>query len=98
MAPRTNDASGWGDFEEYEKGIMIEYPIGIARGVDTRTERRFSYVPQSIALSNWFRVVVPSGHSRTFYGETALSDARRYAFDKMTEARNASDRNEWVTL
>lgn len=81
MKPRISDATGWEPFEQWTEGVMIHYPIDIVAGVDTRAERRFSYVRKTIALSNWYKVTAPDKRDAYFYGERALSDARRYAND-----------------
>lgn len=79
--PRISDATGWEPFEDAGRGVMIHYPIDVVDGIDTQCERRFSYVRKHIALSNWYRVTAPERKDKYFYGETALSDARRYASD-----------------
>ena len=86
MIPHASDATGWYLFEEYEHGVNIEYPVGISHGIETRAERRFSYVPQNIALAHWYRVVVPHRRNRYFYGETALTQAREFARNAEREA------------
>lgn len=81
--PRISDATGWemalgfGNFTY----TQIFAPTGLAPGVDPRAEKRFSYVPEAVALRNWFRVVAPGRRDKYFYGELAHMDAHRYALD-----------------
>lgn len=81
--PRISDAAGWemalgfGNFSH----VQVLAPTGLAPGVSPTVEKRFSYVPETIALRNWFKVVVPGKRDKYFYGETAHSDAQRYALD-----------------
>lgn len=87
MKPRMSDATGWEPFEQASEGVMIHYPIDIKDGVDTRAERRFSYVRKHVALSNWYKVTAPDTADKYFYGERALSEARRYADDTAWQIR-----------
>lgn len=90
MKPRIADATGWELFEEAGEEVRIEYPVGIAHGVDTQSEKRFSYVTTGVALTHWYRVTAPNVRDKYFYGDRALQDARRYAYDTARSIDNSS--------
>lgn len=96
--PRIADAAGWdlaiGMDNDLLKFVEIHSPTGLT--VDdsvTMREKRFSYVPASLVERSWYKVIVPGRRDKYFYGETAWSDAQRYARDEDWQLERAA--NGW---
>lgn len=84
MAPLVSDAADW-ELADYMNNEILQFaeilsPTELT--VDdsvTMREKRFSYVPAQMVQRNWFKVTVPGRRNKYFYGETARSEAQRYA-------------------
>lgn len=81
--PRVADAAGWAlDPEnEFYLPVRVERPTGLAEGSDLAPG----------ALRAWYKVTPPGGRTRYFFGESAWSDASRYAGDQHSKLMREQD-------